>query len=254
MADPKPLKNKTILVTGAAQGLGEVISEYIAARGANLSLADVQKTKLDAAAELIKELYPDIQVMTQAVDITNPESVENWVLATQDKLGEIHGCVNCAGIIGKDPRPITDLSFEEWNKVINVNLTGLFCCLKYQLRALADNGSIVNISSVAALRGSVFYPAYAASKQGIVGLSKVAAADHAHRGVRVNAVCPAIAETPMWDQLCEQSGNFRAEDFPQLFKRYMKPEEVASMVGYLLGDESKFITRTTIAVDGGFSG
>ncbi|KAI1204275.1 3-alpha--hydroxysteroid dehydrogenase [Annulohypoxylon truncatum] len=254
MADPKPLKDKVVLVTGAAQGLGEVISKYVAARGAILSLADLQKDKLDEAAERIKALYPDVQILTWAVDITDPKSVEEWVAATKEKFGRVNGCVNNAGIIGKDAGPITDLSLEEWKSVIDVNLTGLFTCLKYQLRAIADDGSIVNMSSVAGLRGSPFYPAYAASKHGVVGLTKVAAAQSAHRGVRVNVVCPAISDTPMWHQLRDQTGDLRVEDFPQLFKRYVTPDEVASMVGYLLCDESKFLTRTAFPVDGGYCG
>ncbi|XDG04663.1 hypothetical protein ABKA04_004278 [Annulohypoxylon sp. FPYF3050] len=254
MADPKPLKDKVILVTGAAQGIGEVISGYVAARGAILSLADMQKNKLDEAAERIKASYPDVQILTWAVNITDPKNVEEWVTATMEKFGRINGCVNNAGIIGKDASPITDLNFEEWTNVINVNLTGLFACLKYQLRAISDDGSIVNMSSVAGLRGTGFYPAYAASKHGVVGLTKVAAAQHAHRGVRVNVVCPAIADTPMFRQLRDQTGDVRVEDFPQLFKRYVTPDEVASMVGYLLCDESKFLTRTAFPVDGGFCG
>ncbi|KAI1104355.1 3-alpha--hydroxysteroid dehydrogenase [Jackrogersella minutella] len=254
MADPKPYKDKVILVTGAAQGIGEVISNYIAARGAIVSLADLQKDKLDEAAQRIRDKYPGTQVFTRAVNITDPKSVEEWVTATKAKFGRINGCVNNAGIIGKDASPITDLSFEEWSNVINVNLTGLFTCLKYQLRDIADDGSVVNMSSVAGLRGTGFYPAYSASKHAVVGLSKVAAFEHAHRGVRVNIVCPAIADTSMWHQLREQTGDVRVEDFPQLFKRYVTPDEVASMVGYLLGDESKFITRTTFPVDGGLTG
>ncbi|KAI0880638.1 3-alpha--hydroxysteroid dehydrogenase [Annulohypoxylon maeteangense] len=254
MADPKPLKDKVVLVTGAAQGLGEVISKYVAARGAILSLADLQKSKLDETAERIRASYPDVQILTWAVNITDPKSVEEWVAATKEKFGRINACVNNAGIIGKDPSPITDLSFEEWTSVIDVNLTGLFTCLKYQLRAISDDGSIVNMSSVAGLRGTGFYAAYAASKHGVVGLTKVAAAQHAHRGVRVNVVCPAIADTPMWQQLRDQTGDVRVEDFPQLFKRYVTPDEVASMVGYLLCDESKFVTRTAFPVDGGYCG
>ncbi|KAI1398282.1 3-alpha--hydroxysteroid dehydrogenase [Hypoxylon fuscum] len=255
MADAKPFVDKVILVTGAAQGIGEVISTYVAARGATLSLADVQKEKLDATAKRITEAYPGVQILTRAVDITDPKSVEDWVVASKEKFGKINGCVNNAGIIGKDARPITELDYEDWSNVINVNLTGLFNCLKFQLRAIAENGSIVNMSSIAGLRGMAFYPAYAASKHGVVGLSKVAAAENAHRGVRVNAVCPAIADTPMWQQLREQSAvDLHIEDFPQLFRRYVTAEEIAAMVGFLLADESKFITRTALPIDGGLTG
>lgn len=97
MADPKPLKDKVILVTGAAQGIGEVISGYVAARGAILSLADMQKNKLDEAAERIKVSYPDVQILTWAVNITDPKNVEEWVTATMEKFGRINGCVNNAG-------------------------------------------------------------------------------------------------------------------------------------------------------------
>ncbi|KAI4859556.1 3-alpha--hydroxysteroid dehydrogenase [Hypoxylon rubiginosum] len=255
MADPKPLKNKVILVTGAAQGLGEVISCYVAARGASLSLADIQKDKLDATAQRIAETYPEVQVQASAVDITDPKSVEQWIAATKEKFGPFHGCVNSAGIIGDDARPLTELSHEAWNNVINVNLTGLFNCLKYQLSAIADDGSVVNMSSVAGLRGAGFYPAYSASKHGVIGLTKVAASENAHRGIRVNAVCPAIADTPMWQQLNGQFGGvLDVKDFPQLFKRYVTAEEVAALVGYLLGDESKFMTRTALPLDAGFTG
>lgn len=97
MADAKPFVDKVILVTGAAQGIGEVISTYVAARGATLSLADVQKEKLDATAKRITEAYPGVQILTRAVDITDPKSVEDWVVASKEKFGKINGCVNNAG-------------------------------------------------------------------------------------------------------------------------------------------------------------
>ncbi|KAL7623528.1 hypothetical protein AAE478_007211 [Parahypoxylon ruwenzoriense] len=255
MADPKPLKDKVILVTGAAQGLGGAIARYIAARGAVLSLADVAADKLEAAAQSLAGSFPGVQILTRAVDVCDAKSVENWVAATKEKFGRIDGCVNNAGIIGADARPITELSEDAWALVINVNLTGMFHCLKYQLRAIEDGGSIVNMSSTAGLRGMGFYPAYVASKHGIVGLTKVAATQSASRGIRVNAVCPSVSNTPMWDEMREQiGGNVSVQDFDQLFQRFVTPEEVASFVAYLLGDESKFMTRTAYPIDGGFVG
>ncbi|KAI0155382.1 3-alpha--hydroxysteroid dehydrogenase [Hypoxylon sp. FL1284] len=254
MADPKPLKNKVILVTGAAQGFGETIANYVAARGASVSLADVQKDKVEAAAQRIAETYPDVQVLARAVDVADAKTVEEWVAATKEKFGAFHGCVNSAGIIGSDPSPVTELSLEQWRRVIDVNLTGTFNCVQHELRAIADGGSVVNMSSVAGLRGVGFYPAYSASKHGVIGLTKVAAHQSADRGVRVNVVCPAIADTPMWQQLNGSFGGaLDVKDFPQLFKRFVLPEEVAALIGYLLGDESKFMTGTALPIDAGFS-
>ncbi|KAI1655511.1 hypothetical protein F4813DRAFT_367250 [Daldinia decipiens] len=189
MADPKPLKGKVILVTGVAQGIGAAISDYIAARGATLSLADLQIDTLNASAQRISEAYPDIQVSTWTVNVTDPKSVEEWVIASKEKFGRIDGCVNNAGILG-DGDQITEMSYENWSRVIDVNLTGMFNCLKFQLRAIADGGSIVNMSSASGIRGTPILPAYAASKHGVIGLSRIAAAEHAHRKVRVNAGCP----------------------------------------------------------------
>lgn len=99
MADPKPLQGKVVLVTGAAQGIGAAISDYIAARGATLSLADLQIDKLNASAQRISETYPDIQVSTWTVNVTDPKSVEEWVIASKEKFGRIDGCVNNAGTL-----------------------------------------------------------------------------------------------------------------------------------------------------------
>ncbi|KAI2778540.1 NAD(P)-binding protein [Daldinia loculata] len=253
MADPKPLQGKVVLVTGAAQGIGAAISDYIAARGATLSLADLQIDKLNASAQRISETYPDIQVSTWTVNVTDPKSVEEWVIASKEKFGRIDGCVNNAGILG-DGNQITEMSYENWSRVIDVNLTGVFNCLKFQLRAIADGGSIVNMSSAAGIRGISILPAYAASKHGVIGLSRIAATEHAHRNVRVNAVCPGFVDGGMKDVLCKEKPELNFAEYPVLFKEYLPVGEVAAMVGYLLGNESKFITRAILPVDGGVSG
>ncbi|KAF3064251.1 Levodione reductase [Daldinia childiae] len=253
MADPKPLKGKVILVTGAAQGLGVAISDYIAARGATLSLADLQIDKLNSSAQRISEAYPDIQVSTWTVNVTDPKSVEEWVIASKEKFGRIDGCVNNAGILG-DGNQITEMSYENWSRVIDVNLTGMFNCLKFQLRAIVDGGSIVNMSSTSGIRGTPILPAYAASKHGVIGLSRIAAAEHAHRNVRVNAVCPGFVDGGMQDTLRKDKPEINFAEYSVLLKEYLPMTEVAAMVGYLLGNESKFITRAILPVDGGMSG
>ncbi|KAI1463910.1 NAD(P)-binding protein [Daldinia caldariorum] len=251
MADPKPLAGKIILVTGAAQGIGATISNYIAARGASLSLGDVQKDKLDAEAQRLSQAYPDIQVATWSLDVTDPKAVEGWVIGSKAKFGKIDGCVNNAGILGDGSR-ITEMSFENWSNVMNVNLTGTFNCLKFQLRAIEDGGSVVNMSSCAGIHSVPVLAAYTASKHGVVGLTKVAAAEHAHRGVRVNAVCPGIVAGGLQKNLFREVPNLTMNDLSALFQELVPMNQVAAMVGYLLGDESKFITRAVLPVDGGF--
>ncbi|KAI0108081.1 NAD(P)-binding protein [Daldinia grandis] len=253
MADPKPLKGKVILVTGAAQGIGAAISDYIAARGATLALADFQIKKLKASAQRISEAYPDIQVSTWDLNVTDPKSVEEWVIASKEKFGRIDGCVNNAGILG-DGTQITEMSYENWSRVIDVNLTGVFNCLKFQLRAIADGGSIVNMSSGSGIRGTPILPAYAASKHGVIGLSRIAAAEHAHRNVRVNAVCPGFVDGGMQTKLREDKPDINFAEYSVVLKQYIPMTEVAAMVGYLLGNESKFVTRAILPVDGGMSG
>ncbi|KAI1079738.1 3-alpha--hydroxysteroid dehydrogenase [Whalleya microplaca] len=253
MANPLPLKDRVILITGAAQGIGEATARYLAARGATLSLSDISGEKLQAAGQRIAELFPESQVMTTLVDICNPKSVEEWVARAKAEFGRIDGCVNSAGIVGKDPSPITELDFDQWNSTINVNLTGMFNCLKYELRAIGDGGSIVNIGSIAGQHGLNFYPAYTASKHGVIGLSKTAATESANRGIRVNVVCPAFTDTPMCAQVYGQSDeSIRVENLPQLFHRLVEPEEVAGLISYLLSDESRFITKSVYPISGGF--
>ncbi|KAI0008082.1 3-alpha--hydroxysteroid dehydrogenase [Xylariaceae sp. FL0662B] len=253
MANPLPLKDKVILITGAAQGIGEVTSKYLAARGAVLSLSDISGEKLQAARQRITESFPVSKVMTTIVDICDPNMVEEWVTRTKAEFGRIDGCVNSAGIVGKDPSPIIELNFDQWNNTINVNLTGTFNCLKYELRAINDGGSIVNVASVAGQHGVDFYPAYTASKHGVIGLTKTAAVQNAKRGIRVNAVCPTFAKTPMFKQLQDQSnGMISVDKFPQLFQRLAEPEEIAGLLSYLLSDESRFITKAEYPISGGF--
>ncbi|KAI8964312.1 NAD(P)-binding protein [Daldinia sp. FL1419] len=253
MADPKPLKGKVILLTGAAQGIGATIADYIAARGAFLSLADFQIDKLNLEAQRLSMAYPDIQIVASFVNVSDPKSVEEWVTESKAKFGKIDGCVNNAGIIG-DLTSLTEMSYENFTRVIDVNLTGMFNCLKYQLRVIEEGGSVVNMSSNAGLHGIPILPAYSCSKFGVIGLTKVAAAQHAHRRVRVNAVCPGFVDGGMQNTLRNGPPGLNMDEWPVLFKEFLPMSEVAAMVSYLLGDESRFITRTSFPVDGGLSG
>ncbi|KAI1494172.1 hypothetical protein F5X96DRAFT_618486 [Biscogniauxia mediterranea] len=254
MASFLPLKNKVICITGAAQGIGQGIARYVAARGAHLSLADISDAKLKATARGLSEAAaPGSRVFARQLDVADPIAVEKWVADTKSEFGRIDGCVNNAGIFGSEPAPLTDTSFEDWSRTIAVNLTGTFNCLKHQLRAAEDGASIVNMSSAAGLHGAPIFAAYSASKHGIIGLTRCAALQSAARRIRVNAVCPSYVDTPMFaDSVEATGGGLQIEGVNQMFPRLATPDDVAGLVGYLLGDESKFVTDSVYRVDGGF--
>ncbi|KAI5920968.1 hypothetical protein F4810DRAFT_680443 [Camillea tinctor] len=253
MASLLPLKNKIICITGAAQGIGQGIARYAAARGAHLSLADISDAKLKATARSLSEAAsPGFRVFTRQLDIADPVAVEKWVTATKSEFGRIDGCVNNAGIFGTEPVSLSETSFEDWSRTIAVNLTGTFNCLKHQLRAVEDGASIVNMSSVAGLYGAPIFTAYSVSKHGIIGLTRCAAVQNAARRIRVNAVCPSFVDTPMLADSQEKSGGLQIDTIPQLFGRLATLDDVAGLVGYLLGDESKFVTNSIYQIDGGF--
>lgn len=191
-----PFEGKVIAITGAASGMGLVLAHYLAARGASLSLADVQDEALSRTRESIKKQTPEARVFTQKVDVRNHSDVEDWIAATVKEFGKLSGAANLAGVVGKTVGTaagrITELDFEEWKFIVDVNLTGLFNCLKAQLKVIEKGGSIVNAASVAGLVGSPGNSAYTASKHGVVGLTRSAAKEQGQTNVRVNCICPSV--------------------------------------------------------------
>ncbi|KAI5860858.1 NAD(P)-binding protein [Durotheca rogersii] len=254
MASAKAFVGKVILVTGAAQGIGEAVVRYTAARGAAVSFSDVAADTLEATRQSVAAAFPAARLLARVVDTRSSESVERWVAESKQTFGRIDGCVNSAGILGPQGTVDGELTEEAWGRVIGVNLTGAFLCLKHEVRAIEDGGSIVNLSSGAGLRGIPGLAAYSASKHGLIGLTKSVASEVAPRRIRVNAVCPSLVETPMGAQVTAQSGGtLTPENLPQLFRWAVSATEVAALVAYLLADESKFLTSTSYPIDGGFA-
>ncbi|KAI3584144.1 hypothetical protein IWW34DRAFT_842983 [Fusarium oxysporum f. sp. albedinis] len=254
MEDLKPFAGKVIIITGAARGIGLATARYLAARGATISLADVLEPELEKAQADISKDFPGTSVLHSVVDVRGKEAVESYIRNTKESFGRIDGCVNNAGISGT-AKAVVELTNEEWQQALDINLTGVFNCLRAEIPTMEDYGSIVNISSTLGLHGAATLAPYVTSKHGVLGLTKCAAKEVASRGIRVNAICPGAVDTPMLREAIDKikSMSLEPENLPQLFKRYSKPEEIAALIAYLLGDESKFTTSSVYSIDGGWS-
>ncbi|KAF2463390.1 3-oxoacyl-reductase [Lindgomyces ingoldianus] len=244
MATPQIFANRVIAVTGAAQGIGLAVARYLAARGANLALADVKRKELETAHEQMSKDFPNVETTTTVVDVSNTHSVNEWIAETKQTFGKLDGAVNNAGILGKWAK-ITDLKDEDWQRVQQVNVGGTMRCLRAELKIIEEGGSIVNLSSVAGLTGFPGLSPYVVSKHAVIGLTRCAAKEAGPRNIRVNAICPGPIETPMLDEV------YAGTALPKPpIARDGNPEEIASLVGYLLGSESKYTSGACIPVDG----
>lgn len=244
-------KDKVILITGSTFGIGKTTALAFAARGAKVVLSDYIQD--EDTEKTIKENGNDAIFIK--CDVSKEEDVKNLVAETVAHFGRLDFCFNNAGIEGS-PAPATECSNENWDKTININLTGVWYCMKYQIPEMlkTGGGSIVNNASIAGLVGFGSMPAYVASKHGVVGLTKNVALDYAKQGIRVNAVCPGVIQTPMIDRFT--GGDQAAMDQLKAGKpmgRIGQPEEIAETVIFLCSDGASFITGQSIAVDGGWT-
>lgn len=184
------LQSKVIAITGAASGIGAQVARTTAARGASLALADVHE---DALHELVAELQSTgVEVVGARVDVSSSQEVDDWIGSVVKKFGKLDGAANVAGIEGKNGGygKLTEMSNEEWDLILSVNLSGLMYCLRAQLRVMGRGASIVNAASIVGLVGRPGMGAYAVSKHGVVGLTKSAAKEAGEQGIRVNAFAP----------------------------------------------------------------
>jgi NAD(P)-dependent dehydrogenase (short-subunit alcohol dehydrogenase family) len=250
---------KVALITGGGGGIGRASAIGFAGRGAKVVVVDMDTTAGEASAELVRQRGGDARFIR--ADVTKSADVQAYVKATIDAYGAIDCFFNNAGIEGKVV-PMQEYDEAMFDAVIGVNLKGVFLGMRHVLPVMLKQGrgAIVNTASVAGLFGGPGMAPYVASKHGVLGLTKVASADVARLGVRVNAVCPGPVETRMMRSLESQ----RNPGDPQLVHdtnaagtptgRYATPEEVANVVMYLCSDFAGDITGTHIVIDGGRSG
>lgn len=236
------------LVTGAGSGIGQAIAVLLGQRGADVVVADIDEGAARATAEQIGKRAAPCRV-----DVADDASAGAMVAFAVDRFGGLDWAVNNAGI-SPAPKPFTDHTLAEWQRVIDVNLTGVFLCLQHELRQMmlqGRGGSIVNISSGAGLVAAPGQPQYTAAKHGVLGLTKQAAQEYARSGIRVNAVLPGQTETaPMLAYLDAQPGLAErlAKTIPM--GRMGAPAEIAQAVAWLCSDESSYVSGASLLVDG----
>lgn len=248
------LEGKVAIVTGAASGIGRATALLFAQEGAKVVVADVDPRGQDVAAEITSAGGTALFVRT---DVSQPEDVEALVRTTVDTYGTLDIMVNNAGVEGEQ-RPTADCTVENWDRVLNVNLKGVFLGMKYAIPAMlrAGGGSIVNTASTAGLTGYPSLPAYAASKGGVIQLTKTAALEYARTGIRVNCICPGGILTPLVERF---TAGLPQEQIQKMVEaahpvgRFGKPEEVALLALFLASDESAFCTGAPFIIDGGMT-
>ncbi|MFC8830419.1 SDR family NAD(P)-dependent oxidoreductase [Streptomyces sp. NPDC057137] len=236
---------KTALVSGAGTGMGAATAQLLAERGANTVLIGRRAQPLDEVAETIQKAGG--QALTVPTDVSDPQALQDAVDRAVERFGALHFAVNNAGV-PSESADIPDMPLELWADTLAVNLSAIFYALRAELPAIAASGggAVVNVSSVFADRALPTRAAYTASKHGIRGLTRTAAADWAARGIRINELQPGVIQTPMLDPDSEEI----AAQIPA--RRIGGPREIATAVAFLLSDEASYVTGAHLAVDGGF--
>lgn len=244
-------ENKVALVTGAASGIGRATAVEYARYGAKVVVSDVDEAGGNETVRLITDA--EGEAVFVAADVSKPEDCEHLVNQAMATYGRLDYACNNAGI-GGEQNPTADYGIAEWRKVIDINLSGVFYCMKYEIPAMLQSGggSIVNMASILGQVAFNNAPAYGAAKHGVVGLTQNAAVEYAQQGIRVNTVGPAFIRTPLISELEEdpQAKNMLISLHP--VGRLGEAEEVANLVMWLSSDQASFVTGSYYPVDGGY--
>jgi NAD(P)-dependent dehydrogenase (short-subunit alcohol dehydrogenase family) len=250
------LEGRSALVTGGASGIGRATALAFAREGARVAVADILEEAAQNTVSEIKAMGG--QALAIGCDVTDDDAVKAMIARAVDAFGSLDCAFNNAGIapyqVNAGGQKIADVAPEAWRRLIDVNLTGVWLCLRHevaQMRAQGSGGVIINTASILGLVGTATSSAYVAAKHGVVGLTKVAAADHAEDNIRVNAVCPGYIETPMTEETMRRRGGRILARVPMA--RMGKAGEIAEAVVWLCSPKASFVTGVSWAVDGGYT-
>lgn len=241
------LTDKVGLVTGAGSGIGRATAMTLAAYGASIAVLDIDADTAGETAEMIQQ--EGGKAVAGVVDIGSESSVQEAIALTLTTYGRLDFAVNNAGTSSR--QPLDQMTLEEFERVVHVNLAGTFLCMKHEIPLLKGGGSIVNMASNGGLAAIPSASAYVASKHGIVGLTRVAAVDYAPDGIRVNAVCPGPTITPGFEAFAAGTDLIARQAAMTPLGRMAKPEEVGEAVAWLCSDASSYVTGIAMSIDGG---
>jgi NAD(P)-dependent dehydrogenase (short-subunit alcohol dehydrogenase family) len=244
-------QRKVAFVTGAASGIGRATAEAFVAKGYATVLADRDET---LGREVEARLRPSGECLFVRCDVSDDDAVRAAVEQGVAAFGRLDAAFNAAGIDGEQGRTVAEGTRENWDRVIAVDLTGVWSCMRHQIPQMlkSGGGAIVNCASAAGLIAAPRLSAYVAAKHGVVGLTKTAALEYARQGIRVNAVCPGMIDTPMFRGSITPEATEALIGFSPI-GRFGQPNEIAAAVLWLCDESASFVTGQALAVDGGWT-
>jgi NAD(P)-dependent dehydrogenase (short-subunit alcohol dehydrogenase family) len=257
------LQGRVAVITGAAKGMGGAISTALADEGAHLVLAAREPAPLEALAEALRGRHDRSRYIAVPTDVVDPSAVDALVRRALEEFGRIDILVNAAGVIGPIETPLHKIAPDDWDRVLSVNVKGVFLCCRAVVPTMIERqyGKIINIAGTSGLRGYRFRAAYSSSKWAVRGLTRTLALEVGPSGVNVNAICPGVVEGDRMTTIIQTKARVRGWTAPQVFdeyidemalRRFTKNEDIANAVVFLASEDSRQITGHEMIVDGGW--